>query len=400
MTTPENFFFSSSPDVVRLDCLEISHPDFSQTYRIVRNAPEGLTVTQDGDPVTDWLFDGVDDMIEFGDVLDFQNSDAFSVSSWVRTSSVSLQQVVISKLEAGPGFRGWEFGLESPGRAYLLICSNFGTGDILNQQTVDGSVSTSNDLTNVIATYDGSGTMAGLKIYVDGVAVGLINAPFDPIVGSTLSSADLVMGVRSSGLNIPYEGTAADTAVFGAELTAGQALEIFNAGPGADLNALPTAPAPVFWVKLDDTDSTGPDGVVDHGSGGNDGTANFDPTVTSDEEATYDYYPARVLPMASTDDLVQALAITLGDVGDVIATEIENVWDANGMNTRPTLTYRAFRSDDLGAPIEGSERVLEIVSVTTGKDGCTFEGRAPELNASRTGELYTIERFPMLRGFS
>jgi hypothetical protein len=114
---------------------------------------------------------------------------------------------------------------------------------------------------------------------------------------------------------------------------------------------------------------------------------------------TWEYCPMSVMPIASTDDMVQALNVTLGDVGEIIAAEVEAVWDANGLNTRPTLTYRAFRSDDLAAPIAGSERVLEIASVTTTREGASFEAQAPELNASRTGELYTDEVFPMLRGF-
>jgi hypothetical protein len=121
-------------------------------------------------------------------------------------------------------------------------------------------------------------------------------------------------------------------------------------------------------------------------------------TITAGGDA-YEYCPMRVLPITSGDDLVQALSVTLGDVGEVIAKEIEAVWGANGMNTRPTLTYRAFRSDDLDAPIAGSVRVLEIASVTTTREGASFEARAPELNANRTGELYDIDRFPMLRGF-
>lgn len=401
MTTPEEFFFSSRPSVVRFDCLEISHPDFSQVYRIVRNAPNGLTVTQDADPVTDWLFDGVDDMVEFGDFNDVAVNAPMTLSSWVRTPSVAAQQVIIGKLEGSPGFRGWEFGLESPGRAYLLLSSDLGALDIINCQTVNGSVPTTNTLTHVAAAYDGSGTTAGVKFWVNGVLTSQIAPPgTGPVTGVTLSTAALKMGVRSTTDTLPFEGTCAHTAMWDVELTDAQVLEVYNGGVPPNLLALPTAPDPVFWVKLDETDATGADGIVDHGTGNHDGTANFNPTITAEEEVVYDYYPARVLPMASTDDLVQALSVTLGDVGDVIARETERVWDAGGMNTRPTLTYRAFRSDDLTAPIEGSIRTLEVVNVTTSKEGCAFEARAPELNASRTGELYTYERFPMLRGFA
>lgn len=112
----------------------------------------------------------------------------------------------------------------------------------------------------------------------------------------------------------------------------------------------------------------------------------------------YSYYPARVLPIAGRDDLVQALSITLGDLGAVLATEIENIWAGNGLNTRPSLIYREYRSDSLGAPMDGPY-LLEIVNVTTSREGATFEARAPELNASRTGELYSVEVFPMLKAF-
>jgi hypothetical protein len=112
----------------------------------------------------------------------------------------------------------------------------------------------------------------------------------------------------------------------------------------------------------------------------------------------YEYVPARILPVATRDDLVQALSVSLGDTGDIIAAEIERIWAANGLNTRPVLKYRAYPSDDLGVPMLGP-LVLELASVTTSREGATFEARAPELNASRTGELYDVNRFPMLKPF-
>ena len=44
------FFLSSKSSVVQLELLELSHPSFSKTYRIVRNAAQGVTVTlENGD---------------------------------------------------------------------------------------------------------------------------------------------------------------------------------------------------------------------------------------------------------------------------------------------------------------------------------------------------------------
>lgn len=45
MSKYSEFFLNSASSVVRLELLEITHPNFSKAYRIVRNAVSGVTVT-------------------------------------------------------------------------------------------------------------------------------------------------------------------------------------------------------------------------------------------------------------------------------------------------------------------------------------------------------------------
>lgn len=49
MTTEAEFFLGSKSSVVQLDTIEITHPSFSKTYRLVRNAVNGLTATLETD---------------------------------------------------------------------------------------------------------------------------------------------------------------------------------------------------------------------------------------------------------------------------------------------------------------------------------------------------------------
>lgn len=44
MSNYAEFFLNSAGNVVQLECLEISHPAFTKTYRVVRNATNGITV--------------------------------------------------------------------------------------------------------------------------------------------------------------------------------------------------------------------------------------------------------------------------------------------------------------------------------------------------------------------
>ena len=45
MSTYTEFFLNSSSSVVQLELLQMSHPSWSQTYYVVRNAVNGITVT-------------------------------------------------------------------------------------------------------------------------------------------------------------------------------------------------------------------------------------------------------------------------------------------------------------------------------------------------------------------
>lgn len=113
---------------------------------------------------------------------------------------------------------------------------------------------------------------------------------------------------------------------------------------------------------------------------------------------TYVYYPMRLTPAGNGNDLGQSINIVLGDLGDIIQKEVEAVTVANGMNTRPVCKFRTYRSDILSFPLSGP-LVLEISAITTADEGNSFEAHAPKLNNSRTGQIYDLDTFPMLRGF-
>lgn len=47
MSDYSEFFLNSKSSIVKLDCIEISHSLFTQTYYVVRNATQGVTVTHE-----------------------------------------------------------------------------------------------------------------------------------------------------------------------------------------------------------------------------------------------------------------------------------------------------------------------------------------------------------------
>ena len=123
-------------------------------------------------------------------------------------------------------------------------------------------------------------------------------------------------------------------------------------------------------------------------------------TVTLEDltEQTFDYYPLKVTPAGSREDLDFGIRVDFGDLGEVLPDELDAVSSANGYDVKPTVKYWLYRSDDLVAPMLGPV-ILEVTAFSFTREGASFEAKAPSLNVGRTGEIYRVDRFPMLRGF-
>jgi hypothetical protein len=123
-------------------------------------------------------------------------------------------------------------------------------------------------------------------------------------------------------------------------------------------------------------------------------------TVALETEASqfFKYYPLQMKGLGADNNLDQILRVQLGDLEDILPTELDAVNAANGFLTKPVVVYRVYRSDDLSAPLYGPI-TLEILNLAFTRDGCAFEAKAPGVNNNKTGEVYSFDRFPMLRGF-
>lgn len=115
-------------------------------------------------------------------------------------------------------------------------------------------------------------------------------------------------------------------------------------------------------------------------------------------QATFQFYPVRIQRQGQNGTMDSSLNITFGDLSDVIPKEIERIMLADTFNVTPKVRYWAYRSDDLTKPIYGPSQ-FEITAMPYTKEGFSATATAPQISVSGTGEIYTLERFPMLRGF-
>ncbi len=121
--------------------------------------------------------------------------------------------------------------------------------------------------------------------------------------------------------------------------------------------------------------------------------------LESAERVFFQYVPIRLRKLEETGNLDFGLTVTLGDLGEILPDEIQRAREAGTLRThRPRVVYRVYSSDGLEAPMVGPI-VLEAREISRTNDGAQFNAKAPELNISKTGELYTTDRIPMLLGF-
>lgn len=120
--------------------------------------------------------------------------------------------------------------------------------------------------------------------------------------------------------------------------------------------------------------------------------------LESGADQVFVYYPLRIRPIGAFDNLDQVIEVDLGDLGSIIPTELDAIQAAGKMGVKPIVRYRAYRSDDLTGPLVGP-LLLEIPDLSSTAEGSSFQAKAPSLNINRTGELYRLDRFPMLRAF-
>jgi hypothetical protein len=206
-------------------------------------------------------FDGVDDYVTMGDVLDKSNTDPFSVSAWIKLSSVgTTHKVIVSKMDETSNFRGWN--IRSYNGTLKISFSNIAGSNEL-QFTSTSTVFTVDTWHHVVVTYDGSSASSGVTAYVDNSTVS--GSWSGTLSGTLANSASFDISSRNNG-SLPFPGNIDEVSFFNSELSAGNVTTIYNSGKPADISAL----SPVGWWKMGEGD-TYPT-LTDSGSGSNDGT--------------------------------------------------------------------------------------------------------------------------------
>ncbi|MBK7998760.1 MAG: DUF1553 domain-containing protein [Verrucomicrobia bacterium] len=152
---------------------------------------------------------GTNEFLDLGQAVSFDNTNAFSYGAWVKLHGKT--GAVLSKMEEGPGYRGFDL-LLNDAKAEVHLVNKFPDNAI---KVVTKDALPTNAWLHLMVTYDGSNKAGGLRIFVDGKSRPL-DTPTDKLSASIHTDAPLLIGARIKAF--PFNGLIDDVRFYNRRL--------------------------------------------------------------------------------------------------------------------------------------------------------------------------------------
>ncbi|ENV94145.1 hypothetical protein F937_03549 [Acinetobacter calcoaceticus ANC 3680] len=111
----------------------------------------------------------------------------------------------------------------------------------------------------------------------------------------------------------------------------------------------------------------------------------------------YEYLPMSIQRSGMLGDLDQTLTVSVSGLGDILPDEFERALEGQFADVKPTVNYRLYSSDNLNTPIHYLLG-LQLAGVSMNHKAVTFKAESPRLNISKTGDIFSLDRFSGLKG--
>ncbi len=146
-------------------------------------------------------FDGTNDYVDMGNVLDYGESDPMTYSAWIRTTGGWTQ--IAGKSFQDPPYQGVWFYIENDGGLAFYMYDN--NGDFIGRWS--DPVYNDNAWHYVTATYDGSGTLGGIKLYEAGNEITTFQGTYaGPLTGTVENTRSFNIGAVNDGAGDQFDG--------------------------------------------------------------------------------------------------------------------------------------------------------------------------------------------------
>lgn len=179
-------------------------------------------------------FDGTNDYISMGDILDLNGGVPFSISTWAMFNDFTNSPSILGKFDGtGNNFAytlemGQLFETDGSGLGLMLLDSSSGgyIGRSTSRKIVKGV------WYHIVGTYDGGSTSSSVKLYYNGVQVDDTNTQGGTFTTIRNVSTPLTIGSLLSNGNPNYliKGKIDDVRIYNRVLSQSEVIQLYNTG--------------------------------------------------------------------------------------------------------------------------------------------------------------------------
>ena len=167
------------------------------------------------------VFNGTNDFVEIQNQIQFDQTDPFTLSSWVK-SNVSNELIINNENILYTGYR-----LNINVNANIEIGLRSSISDDIAIETLNSI--NANTWYHIVGTYDGTSNVSGMKIYINGVEEDT-NTISNTLTSSTLSNQRTLLGIRRlSPPPNPLRGNIANVQIYNRALSTIEITQNYNA---------------------------------------------------------------------------------------------------------------------------------------------------------------------------
>ncbi|MEE2990649.1 MAG: DUF1553 domain-containing protein [Planctomycetota bacterium] len=165
---------------------------------------------------------------DLGGLGNFERDQAFSYGAWIKTVNNKGSGGIIARMDEKADYRGWDLWQNGAGFAVHII-HTWPTNAI--KVTTEANVVRPGTWQHVLATYDGSGTPAGIRIYIDGTSAPLKVDQGSLGADATIRTATPLRVGQRSHTQVFSGGAIQDVRIFNRLLSAVEVKAIAGSAP-------------------------------------------------------------------------------------------------------------------------------------------------------------------------